>query len=139
MELKKPESGWSVDASCVGNPGPMEYRCVDIATGKTIFRSKTYPLGTNNLGEFLGLVHALAKLKQENLTHIKLFTDSNTALAWLKKRAIKTTLPHSEATKNLLDDAQRAITWLQNNPQHTPIQKWNTEAWGEIPADFGRK
>lgn len=139
MELSRPQNGWAVDASCVGNPGPMEYRCVDIATGKLIFRSKLYPLGTNNLGEFLGIVHALAKLQQKNLSQITLFTDSNTALAWARKSDIRSNLPYSADTKNLLDDISRAVIWLKTHPNHNPIKKWNTQAWGEIPADFGRK
>ncbi len=32
--------------------------------------------------------------------------------------------------------------WLEKNPEmisNRTILKWETKAWGEIPADFGRK
>ena len=53
-----------VDAACSGNPGDMEYRCVDTQTKEQIFHQGPYKEGTNNIGEFLGLVHALALLKK---------------------------------------------------------------------------
>ena len=28
---------WAVDAACSGNPGKMEYRCIDLATGAVVF------------------------------------------------------------------------------------------------------
>ena len=28
---------WAVDAACSGNPGPMEYQAIDLATGDQIF------------------------------------------------------------------------------------------------------
>ena len=54
---------WAVDAGCSGNPGPMEYRGVDMRTGKQIFHFGPIQ-GTNNIGEFLAIVHALALMEQ---------------------------------------------------------------------------
>lgn len=42
----------------------MEYRGVYVRTGQELFRIGPYPDGTNNVGEFLALVHALALLKK---------------------------------------------------------------------------
>ncbi|MCE1155298.1 MAG: ribonuclease H, partial [Bacteroidales bacterium] len=39
----------------------------------------------------------------------------------------------------LFDLIARAEKWLADNRYSTRIMKWQTEAWGEIPADFGRK
>ena len=48
-------SAWAVDAACSGNPGPMEYRGIDLATGAEIFHFGPVH-GTNNIGEFLAIV-----------------------------------------------------------------------------------
>ena len=44
-----------------------------------------------------------------------------------------------EENEEVIDLLQRAEAWLKNNDYNTPIYKWNTPLWGEIPADFGRK
>lgn len=128
----------SVDAACSGNPGLMEYRGVYTKTGEEIFRQGPFKEGTNNVGEFLALVHGLAFLKQKN-SPLPIYTDSKTALAWVKVKKAKTKLEKSETNAILFDLISRAETWLQNNQYSTEILKWETSVWGEIPADFGRK
>jgi len=127
----------AVDAACSGNPGIMEYKGVDTATGSVLFHRK-YPLGTNNIGEFLGLVHGLAYLKQHG-SILPLYTDSVNAMAWIRQKRCKTTLKENEVTRDLFETIRRAETWLAENTWSTEILKWNTECWGENPADFGRK
>ncbi|MCK9203431.1 MAG: ribonuclease H, partial [Bacteroidales bacterium] len=96
------------------------------------------PEGTVNLGEFLGVVHALAYLKQRNSSW-PVYSDSRTAIAWVRKKAINTNLARSPKNKPLFDLADRAVKWLEENRYPNKIMKWETEYWGEIPADFGRK
>lgn len=129
---------WAVDASCIGNPGPLEYRCVDTQTGKPVFRQGPFENGTNNIGEFLALVHALALCQQKSLS-LPIYTDSETALAWVKAKHCKTELPRDEKNAALFELIARAESWLQNNASPNPLLKWETGAWGEIPADYGRK
>lgn len=128
----------SVDAACSGNPGVMEYRGVYSKTGEEIFRQGPFKNGTNNIGEFLALVHGLAFLKQKNST-LPLYTDSITALSWVKSKKTRTRLEKNETNASLFDLILRAESWLQNNQYKTVILKWETSVWGEIPADFGRK
>jgi ribonuclease HI len=128
----------SVDAACSGNPGALEYRGVYSKTGEEVFRQGPFKDGTNNIGEFLALVHGLAFLKQKN-SPLPLYTDSKTALAWIKTKKAKTKLEKTESNANLFELLERAEIWLQKNEYHTKILKWETEVWGEIPADFGRK
>ena len=128
----------SVDAACSGNPGIMEYRGIYTKTGDEIFRQGPFKGGTNNIGEFLALVHGLAFLKQKN-SSLPIYTDSITALAWVKAKKAKTKLEKSETNTVLFDLLSRAETWLQQNQYTTEILKWETLVWGEIPADFGRK
>ena len=52
----------AVDGACSGQPGPMEYRGVEVATGRELFHVGPLPGGTNNIAEYLALVHALAYL-----------------------------------------------------------------------------
>lgn len=128
----------AVDAASSGNPGIMEYRGVDTQSKKELFRKGPYQHGTNNVGEFLALVHGLAFLKQNNSDRI-LYTDSRTAMSWVKKKQCNTKLQRTAANTALFALVDRAVLWLTNNTYTTTIVKWETKAWGEIPADFGRK
>lgn len=134
-----PLPAWAVDAACSGVPGPMEYRGVDLGTGRLLFHKGPYPDGTNNIGEFLALVHALALLEKQGDTRTTVFTDSRTALSWLRRKKAKTTLQPSRSNAVLFDLIRRAEQWLQTHTVRNPVRKWETDAWGEIPADFGRK
>jgi len=129
---------WCVDAACSGNPGILEYRGVETKTGRQLFHKGPFPLGTNNIGEFLGIVHALALLKKNN-NAIIVYSDSRTAIKWVKDKAVKTKLPRNARTEELFNLLDRAILWLNSNKYQNPVLKWETEKWGEIPADFGRK
>lgn len=127
----------AVDAACSGNPGPMEYRGVYLLTGEEIFHfGPVY--GTNNIGEFLAIVHGLALLKQKNL-NMPIYSDSRNALNWVKQKKCKTKLERNERTEELFRLIERAEKWLHENRCLTPLLKWETEKWGEVPADFGRK
>jgi ribonuclease HI len=127
-----------VDAACSGNPGVLEYRGVDTRSGAEIFRKGPFPEGTVNLGEFLALVHALAYLKQRGIDW-PVYSDSRTAMAWLRDRAIKTTLPRNKVNAPLFELVDRAVMWIKSNTWPNRVIKWETAYWGEIPADFGRK
>ncbi|MEE1214072.1 MAG: RNase H family protein, partial [Bacteroidaceae bacterium] len=126
-----------VDAACSGNPGPMEYRGVHIPSGKEVFRFGPIQ-GTNNIGEFLAIVHALALMQQKNIS-MPIYSDSVSGMAWVRNRKAKTTLSRTAQTEQALDLVARAENWLRTNQVQVPILKWDTENWGEIPADFGRK
>jgi ribonuclease HI len=127
-----------VDAACSGNPGVLEYRGVDTKSGAELFRKGPFPEGTVNLGEFLALVHALAYLKQRG-SNWPVYSDSRTALAWLRNKAIKTTLARTNKNAELFELVDRAVKWINSNSWPNRVIKWETEYWGEIPADFGRK
>ncbi|MEQ9551279.1 MAG: ribonuclease H family protein [Coleofasciculus sp. G3-WIS-01] len=127
-----------VDASCIGNPGDVEYRGVDTATGEVVFHKRPMSNGTNNLGEFLAIVHALAYLKNKS-SNIPIYSDSETAITWLKNKQVRTTLKSSPDNEEIFDLVKRALNWLEANEYKNSILKWNTGSWGEIPADFGRK
>lgn len=127
----------AVDAACSGNPGVMEYQGVYVASRSQIFHYKA-PKGTNNIGEFLAIVHGLSYLKRHNLDII-LYSDSVNAINWVKQKVCKSKLPYTTETAELWDYVRRAEAWLEKNTYTTEIRKWDTEHWGEIPADFGRK
>lgn len=128
----------SVDAACSGNPGTMEYQGVFTKTGQRIFYGGPYEDATNNVGEFLALVHALALLKEKGKT-MPIYTDSDTARSWIRNKHAKTKLEQTPRNAKVFELIERAERWLKTNMWETPIYKWNTERWGEIPADFGRK
>lgn len=128
-----------VDAACSGNPGLMEYRGVYTETKEQIFHQGPFKQGTNNIGEFLALVHGLALLKREGKPNMTIYSDSKTAMAWVRNKKLKTTLAETPQNEMIFELIDRALTWLNNNTYKNPIVKWETEDWGEIPADFGRK
>ena len=128
----------AVDAACSGNPGAMEYRGVYLANGREIFHFGPIH-GTNNIGEFLAIVHGLALLKQKGLDTMPIYSDSVNAQLWVRKHQCKTTLVRNDKTEKLHQMIERAEGWLKSNTYRNPIIKWQTDKWGESPADFGRK
>jgi ribonuclease HI len=129
----------AVDAACSGNPGDMEYQGVWTADGRRIFHVGPLEDGTNNIGEFLALVHALALLKQQGKPTVPIYSDSKIAQGWIKKGKCNTKLEATGRNQAIFDLIERAEKWLAANKITNPIIKWETDVWGEIPADFGRK
>jgi len=129
---------WAVDAACSGNPGPMEYKGVDLATGAVVFHFGPMH-GTNNIGEFLAIVHAAALMDKQGIRGKTIYSDSYNAILWVRKRQCKTKLEHTPQTEPLFSLIRRAEHWLHTHPTLPPIVKWETKEWGEVPADFGRK
>ena len=135
----KPEqNAIAVDAACSGNPGKMEYRGVYVATGTEVFKSPVFEGGTNNIGEFLAIVHCLA-WQQKNRINLPIYSDSVNGQKWVSEMLCRTKLVQTEKNKYLFEVIRRAEKWLHDNTFRVPIYKWRTEIWGEIPADFGRK
>ena len=129
----------AVDAACSGNPGTMEFRGVIADTGTEVFHRGPFTEGTNNIGEFLAIVHALALLQQMGRPQTTIYSDSRNAILWVKKKKCKTTLVRTPQTEQLHQIIARAERWLATHNYLNPILKWETGKWGEVPADFGRK
>ena len=128
-----------VDAACSGNPGKMEYRGIYLPSRSTLFEMGPFAMGTNNIGEFLAIVHALALIEQQKLSGLVVYSDSQIALTWVRKKRCKTLLERMPQSEELFQLIARAEQWLQTHPYTTPVYKWDTVDWGEIPADYGRK
>ncbi len=128
----------AVDAACSGNPGLMEYRGVFKENSMEIFHQGPFQEGTNNIGEFLAIVHALALQTSKN-TRYPIYSDSMNALAWVKKKKCNTKLVQTAVNETIFDLIDRAEHWLDTHTWNIPLYKWETSSWGEIPADFGRK
>ncbi len=128
-----------VDAACAGNPGAMEYRGVITLSKVEIFHFGPMKLGTNNIGEFLAIVHALAMFKSKGNVDSSIYTDSRTAMSWVRKKKANTKLFEKHSNPELKVLISRAEVWLKQNTFKNRIIKWDTKNWGEIPADFGRK
>ena len=132
------QNAYAVDAACSGNPGMMEYQGVDVMSRARIFHFGPI-FGTNNIGEFLAIVHALALQKKAG-TRLPIYSDSRNALLWIKAKKCKTKLARTQKSAKVYELIERAELWLQNNPcDDIQLLKWHTDRWGEIPADFGRK
>lgn len=129
----------SVDAASSGNPGRVEYQGVWTHNKELIFHAGPFDQGTNNLGEFLAIVHALALLDNQKKYDIPIYSDSKTALAWIRNKKVKTTLERNYRNKEIFQLVDRALVWINGHPVKNAILKWETKKWGEIPADFGRK
>ncbi len=127
----------SVDASCSGNPGYLQFRGVMTTTGEELFKYSS-PDGTNNVGEFLAVVSGLVYAKEKGL-NVPIYTDSTTAISWVREKRIKTNLRRTYKNENLFKMIERAENILKTNDLKNPVIKWKTKEWGEIPADYGRK
>lgn len=132
-----PES-YCVDASCPGNPGPVEYRCVHNATRNSVFSAGPYPGGSCNIGEFLAIAHALAFLVKHGID-APIYSDSLNAIAWVRAKKCRTTIAPTPTNAPLFELIARAEQWLHEHTYPNRILKWDTRAWGEIPADYHRK
>lgn len=129
----------AVDGACAGNPGMMEYRGVDVKTGIELFHVGPLAEGTNNVAEYLALVHALAYLYNKGDQTTPIYSDSKTARGWIKNRGCRTRLTPTAANTKIFELLARANLWIQSHDTRNPILRWDTDSWGEIPADFGRK
>jgi ribonuclease HI len=139
LEFGNPiEDSFCVDAACSGNPGTMEYRGVDTQSGAELFRQGPFPHATVNIGEFLAIVHGLAFMAERNIKW-PLYTDSRTAMKWVRDKKINSKLERLPVNERVFVLVERAIDWLKKNNYPNKVIKWETAAWGEIPADFGRK
>ncbi len=132
------EDSIAVDAAWNTATREMEYQGVNTKTGEQIFIQGPFEEGTNNVGEFLALVHALAHCKKNGIT-LPIYSDSMNAINWVKDKEARTNLKQTEKNKALFDMMDRAVKWLEENEYVNKILKWETKAWGENPADFGRK
>ena len=128
-----------VDAACNGSPGILEYRGVYTESAEEIFRAGPYPDGTNNIGEFLAIVHVLAWLEKQE-EQLPIYSDSRNAISWVYTGKCRTKLQHTPRNAPLFAMIHSAENWLaENKLSEDEVLKWNTELWGENPADFGRK
>jgi len=127
-----------VDAAWNTYSGDMEYQGIHYATGTLLFHQGPFPDGTNNIGEFLAIVHALGYCKSKGLL-LPIYSDSRNALLWVGKKHANTKLEKTARNAGLFDLVERAEGWLRDNSWQNRLLKWETEAWGENPADFGRK
>lgn len=131
-------AGIAVDAACSGNPGPLEYRGVDTRAGAVIFWHGPLAEGTNNLGEFLAIVTAWRWLAERRDPR-PVYSDSQIAMRWAQAGHCRTQLAPTPANAPLFARLAEAEAWLAAHPRRNPLLKWDTEQWGENPADFGRK
>jgi len=147
--MKKPTNGIAVDASTRGNPGPSEYKGVDISTNKVMWHIKI-DVATNNITEFLALSHAVLMAVKYNMT-TDIYTDSITAISWLLKKQANSNLKPGRNTTLAIDylsRAENALKALKIEKKGSDellindtisVLKWYSSEWGEIPADFGLK
>lgn len=115
-----------------------EYQGVYTRTGKRLFRMGPFAEGTNNIVEFLAIVHALGYCQKHQL-NVPIYSDSVTAMKWVKTKKANTKVIPTATNEPIRQLIARAENWLHTNNYTNPILKWETESWGENPADFGRK
>lgn len=137
---EKPDRGIAVDAWCTNHlpgPGPCGYRGVCLETGKQLFLQNHLGPGTNNVAEFLAIIHGLMYVRKHK-SHSVIWTDSEIAMAWirLKQSNCKTNLT---SNPKLVEKLWHAERWLFDQKNLVQVLKWETKHWGEIPADFGNK
>lgn len=137
---KLPTHAISVDVGTKGNPGPTEYRIVNVHTRQELYRSGVFGMGTNNLGELLGLLHGIKYASMQTPVPV-VYSDSKLAISWLRKRAYNSTLPRTRESALLFDQIDKGFEALARDEKMAAVvvSKWETKIYGEIPADFNRK
>ena len=132
------EESISVDGAWNTSTGVVEYQGVHTKTKEPIFKVGPLEDGTNNIVEFLGIVHALAHCKKHNIT-LPIYSDSRNAIGWVRDKEARTNHNRSDKNKKLFELLDKAVKWLKENEYENEVLKWETRAWCENPADFGRK
>ncbi|MCB0740523.1 MAG: ribonuclease H family protein [Chitinophagaceae bacterium] len=127
-----------VDAAWNTSTLEMEYQGVMTESGEVIFNEGPFQDGTQNIGEFLAIVHALSYLKKKG-SDLIIYSDSRNAISWVKDKEHRSSLVPTSNNKKIFILLERAVKWLKTNTYPNKILKWETKAWGENPADFGRK
>lgn len=127
----------TVDAACSGSPGPLEFRGVETETSRPLFREGPLADGTNNVGEFLAIVEAMKWLEAHE-EDWPIYSDSANAIGWVRAKKCNTKLARLPSNRKLFERIADAERWLRLLKRRT-VLKWDTRAWGENPADFGRK
>lgn len=128
-----------VDSAYGGSPSQLEYRGVFTESGQQIFHFGPFPDGTNNVGEFLAIVHALTWMTKHK-SKLPVYSDSENGIAWVYTGKCRTNLRHTAYNAPLFVMIRSAENWLaENELDDDAVLKWDTALWGEIPADFGRK
>ncbi len=92
----------------------MEYQGVYTKTGQKLFHYGPI-IGTNNIGEFLAIIHGLSYLKERNLS-IPIYSDSQTAIKWVKMKKANTSLAITKDTEKVWDLIKRGEQWLKKIP-----------------------
>lgn len=137
---KGPDIAFALTVDGADNSVESEYQAVWYPSREPAFKSKVFKGGTNNIAEFLGLVHAIRYLHETKKGTV-IYTDSMTALAWVRNKRANTTAGQTgrltEELKHLIGEAEAYL--LTNGIGDIELHKWDTKQWGEIPADFGRK
>ena len=131
----KPSFGIAVDGSSRGGGKDCAYRGISLYENKELFNVKIGE-ATNNIAEFLGIVHSFGLMIKKD-TYVDVYTDSNTAISWIKNRRT-----HSSKKHRLIDRAEKFLRGIPKDRYDKLVKglyKWDTETWGEIPADFGYK
>ena len=127
-----------VDGAWSDTTYQMEWQGIKYGTGEKVFSAGPIVHGTNNIAEFLAVVDAL-KYCHENGLACNVYSDSQTAIAWVRDQTVKTTLPRNKNTDTTYSRIDGALNWLRSTEASVSVLKWDTRTWGENPADFGRK
>ncbi len=126
QELPFVKKSIAVDAACSSATGIMEYQGIDLVSGQVIFRV-SQPNGTNNIGEFLAIVHGLSWLQKEKKTDYVLYSDSKIAINRVKNGKCNTNFAPTAENLQLFDLIRRAEDWLANQSFSTQILKRHTD------------
>lgn len=128
-----PFEGIATDAAHSHKVGRTQYRGIDLRTGEQIFY-KDLGSQTVNIGEFLGVVEAIKYIIENDYKPAVVYTDSFTALTWIKRK--KT---HSINRNIALKKAELFLQTMAYKVDRIKIIHWDNKKWGETPADFGHK
>src|ERR1035437_4831077 len=115
-KVKKPiPVGIAVDASAVPNPGFVEFRAVDIQSGKILFNTQI-GFSSNNVGEYCAIVQAI--IYCENIgKRLTIWTDSRCALAWIKNKKTKSKVKSCPDATALLKECEMYVSKMKHIPR----------------------
>lgn len=139
--------GVFVNCKCEDNPGIAKFQLYDLNLKKVLTVSDNFYC-SNDLTEFLGLVNSIYYCFHNNHEH--LFSNSETAISWIRKKKYRSNLIRTKETEITWDKINKALKWLKtleytdksgsfrdpSTKKIVYVHKWLESEWGKSPLFY---
>lgn len=113
----------------------MAYKGFNESTNKWIFKVKYKGYCTQNVADFMAIVHALHYCKINNID-LPIYNDNLVAIKWVKDKKVNSLLIKTKENHELFQSFENALVILKQNDFLNPILFWKKKELGNIKNPF---